>query len=140
MLQLRSLFSWENASIISCILKSNYSCNFWVLHKNQVTRKDTKVSLFTSLLKIAQTSRTKNHQNFVFSLCLFCNIGTWLSPECSATGMGQFPICKLKWDLLRTSVTACTIDENTFSAPFGIFCMRTEIWKEIFQKKSYTNP
>ena len=43
------------------------------------------------------------------------------SPECSATGMGQFPICKLEWDLLRTSVTACTIDENTFSAPSGIF-------------------
>ena len=61
-------------------------------------------------------------------------------PECSATGMGQFPICKLKWDLLRTSVTACTIDKNTFSAPFGIFYVRTEIWKEIFQKKSYTNP
>ena len=44
-----------------------------------------------------------------------------LSPECSATGMGRFPICKLKWDLLRTSVTACTINENIFSAPFGIF-------------------
>ena len=38
----------------------------------------------------------------------------------SAMGMGQFPICKLKWDLLRTSVTACTIDKNTFSAPFGM--------------------
>ena len=47
--------------------------------------------------------------------------------------MGQFPICKLKWDLLRTSVTACTIDENTFSAPFGIFYVR----KEIFQKKHF---
>ena len=52
---------------------------------------------------------------------------TALSPECSATGMGQFPICKLKWDLLRTSVTACTIDKNTFSAPFGVFYVRTEI-------------
>ena len=60
--------------------------------------------------------------------------------ECSAMGMGQFPICKLKWDLLRTSVTACTIDKNTFSAPFGIFYVRTEILKEIFQNKSYTNP
>ena len=50
-----------------------------------------------------------------------------LCPECSATGMGQFLICKLKWDLLRTSVTACTIDKNTFSAPFGIFYVRTEI-------------
>ena len=49
------------------------------------------------------------------------------SPEYSATGMAQFPICKLKLDLLRTSVTVCTIDENTFSAPFGIFYVRTEI-------------
>ena len=31
-------------------------------------------------------------------------------------------------------VTTCTIDENTFSAPFGIFYVRTEICKEIFQK------
>ena len=61
-------------------------------------------------------------------------------PGCSATGMGQFPICKLKWDLFMTSITACTIDKNTFSAPFGIFYARTEIWKEIFQKESYTNP
>ena len=53
----------------------------------------------------------------------FCRLG----PECSATGIGQFPICKLKWDLLRTSVTACTIDENVFSAPFGIFYIRREI-------------
>ena len=63
-----------------------------------------------------------------------------LSPESPATGMGQFPICKLKWDLLRTSVTACTIDKNTFSAPFGIFYVRTEILKQIFQKESYTTP
>ena len=63
-----------------------------------------------------------------------------LCPDCSATGMGQFPTCKLKWDLLRSSVTACTINENTFSAPFGIFYVRTEICKEIFQKKSYTPP
>ena len=32
----------------------------------------------------------------------------FLCSECSAMGMGQFPICKLKCDLLRTSVTACT--------------------------------
>ena len=55
-------------------------------------------------------------------------------------GMGQFPICKLKWDFLRTSVTACAIDKNTFSAPFGNFYVRTEIWREIFQKKYYTTP
>ena len=55
-------------------------------------------------------------------------------------GMGQFPICKLKWDLLRTSVTACAIDKDTFSAPFGIFYVRTEIFKKHFQKNSSTNP
>jgi len=49
------------------------------------------------------------------------------SQEYSATGMGQFHICKLKWDLLRASITACTIDENSFSAPFGIFYERMEI-------------
>jgi len=48
-------------------------------------------------------------------------------PESSATGMGQFPICKLKWDFLKTSVTACKNDKNVFSAPFGIFYVRTEI-------------
>ena len=53
------------------------------------------------------------------------NVRQW--PECSATGMGQFPICKLKWYFLKTSVTACTIDENVFSAPVGIFYVRTEI-------------
>ena len=56
-----------------------------------------------------------------------CEYRTPLGPESSATGMGQFPICKLKWDLSRTSVTACTIDKNIFSAPFGIFYVRTEI-------------
>ena len=49
-------------------------------------------------------------------------------------------ICKLKWDMLRTSVTAFTIDKNTFSAPFGIFYVRTEIWKEIFQKNHIQTP
>ena len=61
-----------------------------------------------------------------------------LSPESSATGMGQFPICKLKWDFLRTSVTAFIIHKNVFSAPFEIFYMRTEILKKKFQKISYT--
>ena len=40
----------------------------------------------------------------------------------------------------KTSVTACTINKNTFSAPFGILYVRTEIRKEIFQKNSYTTP
>ena len=33
-----------------------------------------------------------------------------------------------------------SLDKNTFSAPFGIFYVRTENWKEIFQKKSYSTP
>ena len=52
-------------------------------------------------------------------------------------GNGAFPICKLIWNLLKTSVTAYTIDRNTCSAPFGIFNVRTEIWKGIIQKKSF---
>ena len=52
-------------------------------------------------------------------------------------GMGKFPICKLIWDLLRTSVTAFTIDKNTFCAPFGILYVTTEIWNGIFQKVTY---
>ena len=50
-----------------------------------------------------------------------------LCPEYTLKGMGKFPICKLKWGLLRTPVTACTIDKNTLSALFGIFYVRTEI-------------
>ena len=89
--------------------------------------------LFSSLLSALKTALALKMCYWQFS------VASTVSPECSTTWMGQFPTCKLKWDLLRTSVTACTIDENTFSAPFGIFYVRTEIWKEIFQKKSYTN-
>ena len=62
------------------------------------------------------------------------------SPECPAMGMGQCPICKLKWDLSRTSVTACRIDKSTFSAPFGISYVKTEILKRIFPKKPIQPP
>ena len=58
----------------------------------------------------------------------------------SAQNALQWEWGKLKWDLLRTSVTACTIDKNAFSAPFGIFYVKTEIWEQIFQKKFYLNP
>ena len=54
--------------------------------------------------------------------------------------MGQFPMCKLKWDLFRTSVTACTVDKTIFSAPFGIFYVRMEICKENFQKSPIQPP
>ena len=61
-------------------------------------------------------------------------------PECSATGMGEFSICKLKWDLFRTSVTTWTIDKNTFSAPFGIFFVKTAIRKDFFRKSLIQPP
>ena len=71
---------------------------------------------------------------YVYVLLRLCKSETYptmdskrYSPECSAMGMGQFPIFKLKWNLLRTSFTACEIDENTFSALFGIFYVRMEI-------------
>ena len=66
-----------------------------------------------------------------------------LSPECSAKVTGLCFICKWElayWDLLRTSIAAWTIHKNTLSAPFGIFYVQKEIWKQIFQKKSYTTP
>ena len=53
-------------------------------------------------------------------------------------GNGAVSHLQTEMGFLRTSVTAYTIDENTFSAPFGIFYVRTEIWREIFQKRSYT--
>ena len=48
--------------------------------------------------------------------------------------MGQFSICKLKWDLLRTSVTACTFDENTFSAPFENGNLKRNFTREFVYK------
>ena len=70
----------------------------------------------------------KNIRVYLAFNCLkMCNVDKRLSQECSATGMGQFPIWKLKWDLLRTSVTAYTIDKNKFSTTFGICYVRTEI-------------
>ena len=58
----------------------------------------------------------------------------------SAMGMGQFPICKLKWNFLRTSVTACTIDENIFSAPFASLLSENGNLKRNFSKKVLYNP
>ena len=80
----------------------------------------------------------KNYSLHILIINYFSN--SIQCPESSATGMGQFPICKLKWDLLKTSVTACTIDKNAFSAPFGISYMRTEIWKEFFLKSHIQPP
>ena len=38
-----------------------------------------------------------------------------------------------------TSPSFCTIHENTFSAAFGIFNVKTEIWEQFFKKILY-NP
>ena len=61
-------------------------------------------------------------------------------PQMLCNGNGAISILQIEMEFLRTSVTACTIDKNIFSAPFGIFYVRTEIWKETFQEKSYTTP
>ena len=80
--------------------------------------------------------RTRLLISLQFMTSFVCKKIKGLGPECSTTGMGQFPICNLKWDFFRTSVTACII----FSVPFGIFLMRMEIWKKKFQKISYKTP
>ena len=54
--------------------------------------------------------------------------------------MGYFPICKLKWDLLSASVTACKIDKDTFSAPFGIFYVNQKFEKKFFKKSPIQPP
>ena len=54
--------------------------------------------------------------------------------------MGQFPIWKLKWNLLRTSVTACTMDKNKFSVPFGIFYVKKKFENKFYKKKILYNP
>ena len=63
-----------------------------------------------------------------------------LGPESSATWMGQFPIWKLKWDFLKTSVTACTIDKKCIFCP--IWNLLHENWnlKRFFLKKVMYNP
>ena len=55
-------------------------------------------------------------------------------------GNGAISHLQTEMGFLRASVTAYTIEKDTFSAPFGIFYVRTEMLKEIFQKRSHTNP
>ena len=67
----------------------------------------------------------------------------WLGPECSAKVIVFYLICKWelqKQDLLWTSANACITHKNTFSAPFGIFYVKTKIWVQIFQKICYKTP
>ena len=102
---------------------------YYVLHSLQSSFKIWFFFVSFNAIRLVEKILVNDYHTQYFR---YCN-RRW-SPESSATGMGQFPICKLKWDFLRTSITACTIDRNTF----GMFYVRTEIWKEIFQKKSYT--
>ena len=52
---------------------------------------------------------------------------TQTKPRMLCKGNGAIFHLQTEWDLLRDSITACTIDENTFSAPFGILYVRKEI-------------
>ena len=54
--------------------------------------------------------------------------------------MGQFSICKLKWDFLRTSVTPCAIDENTFFCPIWNLLCENGILKSHLSKKFVYKP
>ena len=116
-----TLLQWPTTWIFSY-------CAFWKTMFNLISMKT--LNTWTVL------TSSKRH----FKELTILKVFETYSPESSATGMGQFPICKLKRDLFRTSVTAFTIDKNTFSALFGIFYARMDIWKEIFQKRSYTKP
>ena len=56
-------------------------------------------------------------------------------------------ICKLllrqsslDFGILKCSNKFSTIHKNTFSFHFGIFYVKTEIWKKVFQKSTNTTP
>ena len=107
-------------------------------------------NIFTWKMRVGKNGLSAIHHHFITSfftytgnsgvipvLTCFFQINE-SKPRMLCNRNGAISHCKLKWDLFRTSVTACTIDEDTFSAPFGTFYVTTEIWKEFFQKKSYT--
>ena len=50
-----------------------------------------------------------------------------IMPRILCNGNGAISHLQTEMGFLRTSVTACAIDKNTFSAPFGNFYVRTEI-------------
>ena len=70
------------------------------LRSCKIEIEDAKMSIHkgmwtcTSNVKIAN-GRYVDSINITFDQAI---IGKTHSPESSATGMGQFPICKLKWD------------------------------------------
>ena len=96
------------------------------IQANSRGRKMTTTSPLFISFKV-RTMKLLGTLNIGTTAELWSQIEMTVSPGSSATGMGQFPICKLKRDLFRSSVTACTIDKNTFSAPFGTFYVTTEI-------------
>ena len=76
----------------------------------------------------------------VHELPILTNESFKLSPECSATEMGQFPICKLKRDFFRTSVMVCTIHKKYILCPiWNLLCGDGNL-KRIFSKKVLYNP
>ena len=60
--------------------------------------------------------------------------------EYSGTGMGQFSIYKLKWDLLRASITACTIDKKHFLPHLESFMLERKFEKKFFKKNNIQTP
>ena len=92
----------------------------------------TKQTILTATMMVLTVAEILLIQNSALTVHAMVNssLGTIHKQHCQNAlqkETGQFPICKLKWDLLRTSITACAIDKNTFSAPFGICYVTTEI-------------
>ena len=133
------------------IMRGNIKCNSKLWFKKEIEYSQGKIRIewiidaskmeWCQILGINKDPPTEKMQMKYLVIKQYCLNTVWpcfhwgklkngiikLCPECSAMGMGQSPICKLKCDLLRTSITACTVDKDTFSAPFGIFDVRTEI-------------
>ena len=61
-------------------------------------------------------------------------------PRMLCNGNGAISHLQTEMGFLRTSITAYTIDENTFSAPFGIFYVKTENLKTQISKNPIKPP
>ena len=55
-------------------------------------------------------------------------------------GTGQFPICKQKWDLLRTSVAACTINRYIFCCIWNLISENGNLNRKFSKKVQYDPP
>ena len=87
----------------------------------------TSLSFF--VLNVASQMTLFSDQSRVFQLGtkIPYHVTLRTMPGMLCNGNGAISHLQNEMGFLRSSITACKIDKNTFSAPFGIFYVRTEI-------------